>query len=167
MISEKLVTREDIAQYKQISKTPNDAKLNECIVDAQLIDIAPLLGEKLFNKIMAAPEDYQDLLEGGDYTYSGITYKNYGLKAVISYFVYARYKMFGSDIDTPFSSVQKLSDNSTPTPEATKKTLYNLNRESAMQIWANVKAYLIRSKNPDFNSCKSELRRGTFKFTKL
>ena len=151
-----LITRSDIARYKQIAKTPHDDKLNEQIIDAQLLDVQPLIGESLFNKILAAPLAYADLMDGGIYEHDGISYTNYGLKMVLAYFIYARYIMFASAIDTPFSVVEKLNDNSRPLEASAKKTIYTLNREAAQQVWDNVRNYLIRTRQPDFKACKSQ-----------
>jgi len=150
-----LITRSDIARYKQIAKTPHDDKLNEQIIDAQLLDVQPLIGESLFNKILAAPLAYADLMDGGIYEHDGISYTNYGLKMVLAYFTYARYIMFASAIDTPFSVVEKLNDNSRPLEASAKKTIYTLNREAAQQVWDNVRNYLIRTRQPDFKTCRS------------
>lgn len=162
-----LITRADIARYKQISKTPNDDKLNEQILDAQMLDIQPLLGENLYNRIMATPLDYAELLDGGVYTSNDVSYTNYGLKMVLCYYAYARYIMFGSSIDTPFSVVEKLNDNSRPVESSAKKTIYILNREAAAQVWQNVNNYLIRTNNADFNHCHKPARTGGMKFTKI
>lgn len=160
-----LITRSDIARYKQVAKTPHDDKLNEQILDAQLLDVQPLIGESLFHKILAAPADYEELLEGGVYEHDGISYTNYGLKMVLAYFAYARYMMFSSAIDTPFSVVEKLDGNSRPLEPSAKKTLYTLNREAAMQVWGNVRNYLLRTDNPDFKSCRP--RPAGMRFTKI
>lgn len=162
-----LITRSDIAQYRQISKTPNDSKLNEMILDAQLLDVQPLLGEKLFNAVMASPESYSELLEGGSYEHQGVAYTNYGLKMVLAYFTYARYMMFSSVTDTPFSVVEKISkDTSKPIEGTTKKTIYQLNRESAFKIWGNVENWLVRTGNSEYKkSCGSNSR--GMRFTKL
>jgi hypothetical protein len=161
-----LITRNDIAKYRQISKTSKDDKLNEMILDAQLLDIQPLLGENLFNSILTSPEDFTELLDGGIYENDGISYTNYGLKMVICYFAYARYMLFSSAIDTPFSVVQKISSNdSKPAENSVKKTIYSLNREAAFQIWSNVKNYLKRTKNPEFVHCNTSM--GNLRFTKL
>jgi len=162
-----LITRSDIAKYKQISKTPHDEKLNEQILDAQMLDIAPLLGERLYNKLLNNTDGYTDLLEGVTYVYDSENYQCYGLKMVICYYAYARYMMFSSVIDTPFSVVEKLNDNSRPVEAATKKTIYNLNREAASQIWNNVSNYLTRTKHPDFNYCNKAATSTGFKFTKI
>ena len=163
-----LITRSDIAKYRQISKTPNDSKLNEMILDAQLLDIQPLLGEKLFNSIMASPESYSDLLDGGSYEHQGVTYTNYGLKMVLTYFTYARYMMFSSVTDTPFSVVEKINnDTSKPVESATKKTIYQLNRESAFKIWENVALWLTRTGNSEYKKhCGKNTSRG-MRFSKI
>jgi len=160
-----LITRSDIARYKQIAKTPHDDKLNEQILDAQLLDVAPLVGEGLFNKIVAAPQDHTDLLDGGIYEHDGISYTNYGLKMVLAYFAYARYIMFSSAIDTPFSVVEKLSDNSRPVEASAKKTIYTLNRQAGQQVWDNVKNYLIRTRYADYTSCTT--KQGSLRFKKI
>lgn len=163
---QKLITRNDIAKYRQVSKTPNDDKLNEMILDAQILDLQPLLGESLYNKIVANPADHEELLAGGVYEVDGIGYTNYGLKMVLAYFAYARYIMFSSVTDTPFSVVEKLTDNSRPVEASSKKTIYGLNRDAAFQIWENVKKYLIRMKHPDFTQCQNNTLRG-LKFKKI
>lgn len=161
-----LITRNDIAKYRQISKSPNDAKLNEMILDAQILDLQPLISETLYNKLLATPEDYQDLLEGNVYEADGISYTNYGLKMVLVYFAYARHIMFSSVTDTAYSVVEKLNDNSRPADISSKKTIYTLNRESAFQVWENVKNYLIRTKHPDFINCQKASAKG-LRFKKI
>lgn len=151
-----LITRNDIAQVRQISNTPNDAKLNEMIIDAQMLDLQPLLGEIFFNKLVASPTDYDELLNGGAYELNGQSYINYGLKKVIVYFSYARYMMFGAVTDTPFSTVLKTNENSQPVDASTKKSIYTMNRDSAYQVWENVKNYLVRTQHPDFkHNCQT------------
>lgn len=162
-----LITRSDMARYKQMAKTTHDDKLNEQILDAQLLDVQPLIGEGLFNKIIAAPQEYTDLMDGGIYDHEGISYTNYGLKMVLAYYAYARYIMFSSAIDTPFSVVEKLSDNSRPAEMQAKKTIYTLNRESALQVWGNVKNYLTRTQHPDFINCHNPPTTTGFRLKKI
>lgn len=161
-----LLTRSDIARYRQIAKTSNDDKLNEMILDAQLLDLQPLLGERLFNEIMDKPDGHTELLNGSIYEHNGISYSNYGLKMVLSYFAYARYLMFGSVTDTPFSVVEKLNSDSRPVEASAKKTMYQLNRDAALQIWNNVNNYLIRTNHPGFTKCNSRGTQG-LRFTKI
>lgn len=161
-----LITRSDIAKYRQISKSPNDAKLKEMILDAQMLDLQPLIGESLYNKLLASPEEYLNLLEGGVYEKEGIGYSNYGLKMALCYFAYARHIMFSSVTDTAYSVVEKLNDNSRPADAASKKTIYSLNRDAAFQVWENVKQYLIRTQHPDFIHCQKADSKG-LRFKKI
>jgi hypothetical protein len=148
MLSNKLINRFDISQYKQISQTVYDDVLNAIIIESQIQDLAPLLGERLFNDLLNNTVNYNDLLEGGTYTHDNILYSNYGLKAVLSYYAYARYQMFGGVIDTPFSQIEKLEGaESRPTSDKTKKDLYQMNRDSAFNVWKSVENYLIRTNN--------------------
>lgn len=150
----KLITKADIAVYKQISVTLKDDIIDEYILDAQIQDVAPLLGEKLFNAILKTPADYTDLLTAGEYTVGGETFTNYGLKAVLAYYAYARYKMFGSVVDTPYGFVEKLEGaESRPESDFSKKSLYNLNRDSAFTIWKSVENFLIRTKVDLYGPC--------------
>lgn len=156
-----LITRNNIARYRQISKTPNDDKLNEMILDAQLLDLAPLLGEKLFAALIASPENYDLLLNGGIYEHDGVSYSCYGIKMVLSYFTYARYVMFSSLVSTPISVVEKLNLDSKPTDLDVRKSVYGINRDSAFKIWQNVENYLLRSEEVLYaknTSCKTSLR---------
>lgn len=153
MLSTKWINRQDVSLYKQISKTVYDDVFDSIAIETQIQDIAPLLGERLFNDISNNISDYTALLDGGTYVYNGITYSNYGLKAVLSYYFYARYQMFGGIIDTPFSIVEKLEGSeSRTTSEKTKLALYQMNRDSAFNIWRSVENYLIRTNNPLFGN---------------
>ncbi len=160
-----LITRNDIARYRQISKTSNDDKLNEIILDAQLLDLIPLLGEKLFSAIITSPEDYDLLLNGGIYEYDGVSYSCYGLKMVLSYFTYARHIMFSSVVSSPVSVVEKLTQYSKPVESDVRKSVYGVNRDAALKIWQNVENYLLRSGEILFTkSCGSK---NTLRFKKI
>lgn len=168
MIQTKLVNLVDIQQYKQVSNTVYTEVLNSIIIDSQIQDVAPLLGELLFNDILNNVGNYTALLDGGTYNYNGVTYTNYGLKAVISYYVYARYVYYGSNIDNPFSFTEKLSGNdSRPTSEKTKKDLYQLNRDSAFKIWGSVQNYLIRTNNELYNNVCINKKNRSFNISKI
>jgi hypothetical protein len=149
MLETKLIGKSDVRKFFQISETLNDDTFNQFVQQAQLQDVAPLLGEALFLDIMRSPSEYSDLLTGGDYTYRETLYHNMGLKAVLSHYTYARYRMFGTAVDTPFGFIEKLGGNeSRPESESSKKTSYTLNRDSAFTIWKSVENYLIRMEVP-------------------
>lgn len=168
MIQTRLINLADMQLYHDISDTTYTKVLNSMIVAAQLQDVAALLGERLFNDLLANPASYTDLLDGGIYTYNGVDYTNYGLKSVISHYAYARYLMFGSSKDTPFGFVDKLSgQDSRPTSDKHKKDLYGLNRDSAYKLWVSVQNFLVRTKEPLFiNACRTKPN-NQFKISKI
>jgi hypothetical protein len=166
MLEKVLINRAGIAKYKQISKTVHDDKLNDVIRQVQIDELRPLLGERLFNDLMQNTENYNDLMEGGTYEYRGITYTNYGLEAVLAYYVYAYYTMFGSVTDTPFSMVNKINPGqSEPIDYSFKKNMFTTNKNSAFNIWNNVRLYLIRTENPLFRAC--DVVKNNFKIRKI
>lgn len=165
-----LVTRADIALFKQISKSVYDDVLNSYISDAQFTDVQPLMGSDFYFDMIENSTDanYQTLLDGGIYQYQGVDYTSVGLKAVISHFAYARYIMFGSQTDTPFGLTEKTNENSFNVSVSGKKTIYKMNQQMAQGYWENVEQFLLR--NPDDypkwnNSCIQ--RNGTFRISKI
>lgn len=153
MLQQKLITREQIRQYKQISQTVNDDRLNDIILQVQIDEIRPILGEELFNAVLASPTSYTALLDGGNYIFNNVTYSNYGLRAVIAYYVYAYWMMFGDVTNTPFGTVTKLNQQvSEPTAYPIKQSLFKVNKNSAYNIWLNVQDFLVRTNEPKFNN---------------
>jgi len=165
-----LITRTDIALYKQISKTVYDDVLNPFISDAQFTDVQPLMGADFYFDMIANSGDanYQALLKAGTYSYQGETYTTVGLEAVIAHFAYARYIMFGSQVDTPFGFQEKTNENSNNVSVSGKKTIYKMNQQMAQGYWENVELFLIR-KADDYpkwnNSCFN--KSGTFRISKI
>lgn len=165
-----LLTRTQIQEYKQISNSIHNDKLNQIIGEAQFHDLLPLLGERLYYAILTDVEDvggvYDDLLDGGTYEYQGITYTNVGLRRVLASYVYARYAMFGDVIDNPFGMTQKLNVNeSKPIDYSTKKTFYQMNQNEAFNYWLNVEKYLTRTGETLYTNC-GVTRPKSFKITK-
>jgi hypothetical protein len=166
MLSNKLITREEIREYKQLSKTANDDRLNDIIIQVQLNELRPLIGERLFNSIMETPASYTDLLNGSTYDYSGITYTNYGLKAVLAYYIDAYWKMFGDATSTPFGTVTKLNQGvSEPISDGFRKSMFTVNKQSAYNIWLNVQLFLKRTNEPLYDVCDTKVNR--FRINKI
>lgn len=139
-----LINIDEIRKYKQISGSIETDVINQYILEAQIQDLAPLLGESLYNAIIETPEDFETLLNGNKYVYDDKKYTNYGLNAVLAHYAYARYVRFGSYIDTPFSFVEKKNDTSDRVSESGKTNLYNLNRDTAFNYFKNVLLYMQR-----------------------
>tara|TARA_R110000803_G_scaffold149081_7_gene214550 strand:- start:647 stop:1171 length:525 start_codon:yes stop_codon:yes gene_type:complete len=146
-----LVTRHDFAKNNRIISTStfNQNVLNQHISDAQFIDVQKLLGLDFYNEIVRNPTSTANatLLDGGDYTYNGITYTNVGLRSVIVFYAYGRYVMFGSQTDTPFGLVQKQGQNSTEVDFGQKKTVSKMNQQTAFVYWENVRLFLDRKES--------------------
>lgn len=143
----KLITRDDIAIYRQISDTVYNDVLNQHITDAQFSDLQPLMGMEFYNDLIRNYTDanYVTLLDGGTYEYNGITYTNVGVKAVLVHYAYGRYVMFGSQIDTPFSFVEKTNQDSQRVSTEAKKVTAKMNQQVAYSYWENVQLFLERN----------------------
>lgn len=166
-----LIDRTDIAVYRQISSTVYDDVLNMHITDAQFVDVQELLGADFYNDLIMNPTTVANLalLNKASYIHEGTTYLNYGLKSVISHYSYARYVMFGSAIDTPFSLVEKLNPDSRPVSDNSKKTMYKSNQQTAFTYWSNVRQFLDRNSD-DYPLWRKECvtpRRSGFRISKI
>jgi len=166
-----LINRDDISEYVQISDTVFDNVLNKFILQAQFADVQRLLGADFYNDLIRNYTDanYQALLNAGDYDYKGVTYTNEGLKAVIVHYFESRYKISGSNTDTPFGLVVKTDPNSTNVDLASRKTEAKEAKNMAFNYWENVKDFLDRNAD-DYplwkTNCVTENRSG-FKVSKI
>jgi len=160
---QQLINRSDIAEYAQISDTVYDNVLKQHINLAQFVDVQKLMGVDFYNDMIRNSTDvkYTALLEGADYTYSGTTYTNEGLKSVLVHYAYGRYILHGSQTDTPFGYVEKLSQDSEKVDIAQKKSTAKMYQTTAFNYWENVKLFLDRNEStyPLWkNSCITQQR---------
>lgn len=142
-----LINKSDISQYRQLSTSVKDAKINPFIADAQLLDLLPLLGERMFYDLIANPANYDDLINPKQYSYNNQTIESPGLKIVLCHFAYARYIMHGSQTDTAFGMVEKNYQDGNQVSRTDKKEIYKQSQNVAMQYWAQVETYLNRNLN--------------------
>lgn len=168
MIITPLITRQEIQQYKQISNSIHNNKLNELILQAQMVDLFPLLGEQLYYDILNNTSNWTELLEGDTYEYNGITYTNVGLKAVLVHYTYARYALYGDVIDTAFGLKEKLNnDVSKQVDISMKKTLYEHNCNYAFNLWLNVENYIMRKNIVLYIKCSNENKNKNFRISRI
>lgn len=168
MITTPLITRNEIQQYKQLSNSINNNKLNELILQAQMVDLYPLLGERLYYDILNNTQDWTELLDGCIYEYNGVTYTNVGLKAVLAHYTYARYSMFGDVIDTAFGLKEKLNnDVSKQVDYPMKKTLYEHNCNYAFNLWLNVERYIMRNNIEMYFKCGAKSDNKNFRISRI
>jgi len=121
----KLITIADIKLYKALSSNINALKIDSEINEAQEFDLRPLLGDEFFMALLddfnASPSlsTYDDLFNGSTYTYQGNTYQHDGLKAMLCYYAYARYKLNSNSNNTAYGTVEKLTTESKAVSEKT------------------------------------------------
>ena len=166
-----LISRIDIALYREIARGVREDKINPYIDDAEALDLRPLLGNALFYDLVknATNQKYIDLLDPKEFDVNEVTYKHVGLKKILCIFADARYKLFGSITDTSFAVVEKTYNGSTPVSQATKTSYYKLNQQIATQYFADVALFLDNNKD-DYPLWKQgcEARpMGTFRISKI
>ena len=166
-----LISRTDIALYREIARGVRQDKINPYIDDAEALDLKPLLGNSLFYDLVknAATQKYIDLLVPKEFDVNGITYKHVGLKKILAIFSDARYKLFGSMTDTSFALVEKNYEGSTPVSQASKSSYYKLNQQIATQYFADVALFLDNNKTdyPLWKQGCGSRPIGTFRISKI
>lgn len=86
----------------------DDDKAVRFIVEAEDLDVRPVLGDRLFLYIYENQSDIEvvnNILNGTVYKYNGNTYLFYGLKTAIAYYAYARL-IVGGDIEVTRSGLR-------------------------------------------------------------
>lgn len=162
-----LITLSEVQQYKQVSNSINTAKFNELVLQAQQVELYPLLGEELYWDIINNTASYTDLLNDSTYTYKGITYQNVGLKSVLAHYWYAYHAFYGDQVDTAFGLREKLNnDVSKQVDTSMKKTLFTHNCNYAYNLWLNVERFLIRTDEPLYK-CNQKKHNTHFRISKI
>lgn len=148
----KLITLEDIQDYKGVTSSLNNVKqLDPFILEAQDFDLRPFLGEELYIALLedfeAKPrlQDYGDLFNGSTYTYAGRTYKHEGIIPILVYYAHSRYLMFSNAHSTKYGMVQKTNDFSDPVSEKTMARLIQQAKSGALIYQERVKQFLDRN----------------------
>lgn len=162
-----LTSADKIREFRDLSLQIKGNKINPVIMDAQIKDVRPLLGDDLFYKILAAPEDYTALLDPATFQLDDAsTSYSFGLERVICEFAYARYVFNSSDISTPNGLVVKNNENATNTSIERAKELYTEQRKIAVTYWLSVERYLIHNRDlyPTFRKdlVKTESNKTTY-----
>jgi hypothetical protein len=122
----------------------NLGKFDNLALETQIKDLKPLIGFDMFQDLLQNPTATANkaLLDGGEYTYNGVTYEFKGLIYVLCYFFYANYVMTSWYADTFTGFVAKNHDDAQPASSGDKKNLRDLNVEIAMQYWEDCKHFI-------------------------
>ncbi len=126
--------------------------LNRYILERQNLDMPGLLGNCFYNEIDEKLSDdaYKLLLDGGTYTDSNDKKRvHFGLKRVLIHYAWAAYIYRGGMKDTPFSVVQKQSQDSIPVPIQELRNLHDEHRRMAYDYWKMTFDYLCEAKKAD------------------
>ena len=107
----------------------DEDRLLAYITEAEMLNIKPVLGDKLFHKLLDESNDendlYKKLLEGGTYNHDEEKYSFVGLKTTIAYYVFAKNVMVGDYQSTRYGIVMKDGDYSSHISSAQRSACYN------------------------------------------
>ena len=152
-----LVSKGNIEKYLKISFHRKVEDIERFVREVQLFDLKPLMCERFFLDLTNPKneEKYTELLNGGSYEYKGVEYPFEGLKAVISYFFYARYIFKSHQTDTPFGIVQKKYQDSEPLSPTERRDMNKMYKQQANDLWEDIVRYMNRNaaKYPIWNDC--------------
>lgn len=155
---EHLIKPAELAEYgRPISKNTDEDKLNAYITEAEQMNIKPVLGDGLFLSILEKGEDDEKikmLLNGGTYQSGDKIYTFVGLKAAVSYYVFAKYLMVGDFNATRFGVTMKEDSYSSHISSAERSNAYSDTLEVANCYLQDCVSYCKRnglmSGNPGF-----------------
>jgi hypothetical protein len=144
-----LITITEIRAKRQVSNNVTDILIEPHIEDAEYVDLMPLLGNQFYQDIVTNPSStvngsYPNLLNGSTYQWNEKTYSHPGIKSVLIDFAVARYKLYGSNIDTPFGYVNKQSESSNQIQFDQRRAEYAALRKTAEFKWEQVRLFLSR-----------------------
>ena len=84
-----LIQLSDINTLCRVCSTEEQSALN-CIADVERFSIRTILGSEFFAKVLATPDGYTELLEGGtEFEYQGKTKKKKKIKKAEAYLSYS------------------------------------------------------------------------------
>jgi hypothetical protein len=120
-------TNEVVIAGRPMGNNINDERLLAYITEVEMMSIKPVLGDKLYHQLLQddIDESLEKLLSGGSYVYRGDVFHFTGLKATISYYVFAKNVMVGDFQPTRYGIVLKESDYSTHISTAERSSCYN------------------------------------------
>ncbi len=126
---EHLLAPEEIGKFgRPMSANTDNDKLTAYIIEAEQMNVKPVFGDELFLSILEKGEDneqYGMLLSGGTYESNGRIYSFAGLKAAMSYYVFAKYLMVGDFNATRFGVTFKDDSYSSRISAAERSNAYS------------------------------------------
>jgi hypothetical protein len=134
MIDKLLITQDDIKIYRPTAEL-DEARISPFILEAQNIDLNPVLNNALFLDFLDKFDDtegsdyskYNELLFGKRWTYNGNTEYFRGVRPMLAYFALSRFVINNPLNVTRFGIVKKVvSQSEVATPQEIKMLVSNL-----------------------------------------
>lgn len=124
-----ITTDEVVSSGRPMGSNIDSERLLAYITETEMMYVKPVLGDTLFHSLLADEEDANEkfvrLLNGGAYDVDGNVYSFAGLKATISYYVFAKNVMVGDFQTTRYGMVLKESDYSSHISSTDRSACYN------------------------------------------
>ena len=109
-----LLTHSDFIFDTQISISSDEQQLfAEFIAKTQADFLRKVLGVELYNAVVAAPNTFDGLLNGEDFTYSGSLFHFNGVTEILRYYVYVLWMQNNAAFTTGSGTTQPKHENST------------------------------------------------------
>ena len=144
-----LITPEEVGKYgRPISVKTDEDKLTAYIIEAEQMNVKPVLGDELFLSILEKGDDDEKfclLLSVGTYSSEGKLYSFAGLKAALSYYVFAKYLMVGDFNATRFGITMKEDSYSAHISSAERSNAYSDTLEVANCYLQDCVSYCVRT----------------------
>jgi len=169
-----LTNKQECSNYLTVSFHRKEVEFNRYIREAQIFDLKPLLCDDFYQDLISESplRDYRLLLTGGSYTHGGRRYEFAGLKAVLAYFIYARYIFTGHQVDTAFGVKEKSYQDSEGISGGERRDIRKMYIQNANELWEDCRKYIERNKEhfPEWEKCnegcgEGRVRSSNFRIT--
>jgi hypothetical protein len=146
-----LINKAKVSELLQVAIGVPDADFEKYIEEAQKFDLKPLVCEEFYFDLLKNKDDenFEVLIDGGEYVFEGKDYAHDGLKGVLAYFAYARFQLESQTLSTSHGMVQKTNPYSTPVSLEDRRSTYYKKREEANSIMQDVVRFIERN-IPDY-----------------
>lgn len=114
-----LITLEDLKDIRPSLAVSDTTDVDSIILEAQELDLMPLLGIELYYLLRDDPDAYSDFINGVDYSYGTSTIHWAGVKKMLGYYALARIYSVKNYQDTDSGLMKKTNEFSENVSEST------------------------------------------------
>ena len=130
-----LITPTEFSTFRNISQKLDTPKIEEAIGLAQQSDLVEILGDFYFDVVKNESEtNYEDLMNGSEFTYCGDEFVHTGIKKLLADYTYSRFVYMVNINATPFGFQKKFTNDS---EGIDRNTIKDLSKQA--QVDAGVK----------------------------